>query len=266
MFRNYFKIALRKMGKHKGDTAINLVGLCVAFTCALLLFLSVFFEFSYDNFHKNESRIYHLYTNVSGKDGIRSATSTSVPMIPTLKATYPEVEYGCRYISKNGNIRYKDKQITQNLRLTDPDFFSMFSFPFVNGSAKSALNELSSLVLTSRSAKAIFGEEEAMGKTVQMQVGGEWKPFIVTGILENIPDNSSITFDMVGRFETDENYAANTAEWTNWNHSAYVQLKENVSPSDLVNKATPFYNQHFAEDIQNMKRDGIKPITGGAYM
>ena len=266
MFRNYFKIALRKMAKHKGDTAINLVGLCVAFTCALLLFLSVFFEFSYDNFHQKGSQIYHLYTTSSTKDGLRTATSIPVPMIPTLKETYPEIEYGCRYISTNGNIRYKDKQITQNLRLTDPDFFAMFSFPFINGSSQSALKELSSVVLTKKSADAVFGKEDPMGKTIQLQVGGEWKPFVVTGILENLPENSSIQFDMVGRFEIDPYYDANKAEWENWSHSGYVQLKENVSPAELSKKSTGFYNQYFDEYIQSMKRDGIKPLVDGAYM
>lgn len=260
------KIAWRNLGKHKGDTAINLVGLCVAFTCGLLLFLSVFFEFSYDGFHQTGSRIYHLYHNVSGKEGVNPSTSTPVPMIPTLKETYPEIEYASRYISTNGNLRYMEKQLTQKLRLTDPDFFRMFTFPFVQGSAQTALNDLSALVLTQGSAEAIFGREEALGKTVQLQVGNEWKPFTVTGIVKNIPENSSITFDLAIRFENSEVYDANRQSWESWNHSAYVQLKEGTSASALVQKSTAFYNQHFAEDIQNLRRDGIQPLAGGAYM
>src|SRR5215211_3829324 len=111
MFRNYLKIAWRNLGKHKGDTVINLVGLCVAFTCALLLFLSVFFEFSYDKFHTNAKQLYHLYTTVANKDGAENLTSSSIPMIPTLKETYPEIQYGCRYISTSGNVRYMEKQL-----------------------------------------------------------------------------------------------------------------------------------------------------------
>src|SRR5947209_801287 len=172
MLKNYFKIAWRNLRKHKGDTAINLIGLCVAFTCALLLFLSVYFEFSYDNFHKNGSQIYHLYTNVYAKDGARSNTAIPVPMIPTLKETYPEIKYACRYMSKNGNLRYGDKQLSQDLRITDPDFFQMFTFPFAKGSAQTALSDLNNIVLTQKSAAALFGKEEALGKTVQMQVGG----------------------------------------------------------------------------------------------
>jgi ABC-type antimicrobial peptide transport system permease subunit len=266
MFRNYIKIAWRNLGKHKGDTAINLLGLCVAFTCALLLFLSVYFEFSYDNFHQNKHRVFHLYHNISEAEGLNKSTSTPVPMIPALKAAYPEIQYASRYISRTGNVRYMEKTISQNLRTTDPDFFRMFTFPFIAGSPKTALNEVSSLVLTKKSADAIFGEEKPLGKIVQMKFGEEWRPFTVTGVVENVPENSSISFDMVARFENNEMYAENLVRWDNWNHSAYVQLKEGVSPEALIKKSPAFYNQYFAEDIQNMKRDGIKPLADGAYV
>jgi ABC-type antimicrobial peptide transport system permease subunit len=267
MFRNYFKIAWRNLGKHKGDTAINLVGLCVAFTCALLLFLSVFFEFSYDNFHKNGKQLYHVYTNVYRVEGVQKSTSIPIPMIPALKESYPEIQYASRYVSKNGNIRYMQKQLTQNLRITDPDFFRMFSFSFLKGSPQTALNDLNSLVLTKKSATAIFGkDEDPIGKIVQMQVGSEWKPFTVTGVTADIPENSSITFDMVGRFESDENYNAKKDDWESWNHSAYVQLKPGASPDALVKKAAPFFAQYFKEDYDGLKRDGAKPAADGSYI
>ena len=121
MLRNYLKIAWRNLGKHKGDTAINLLGLCVAFTCALLIFLSVFFEFSYDSFHQNSNRIFHVYTNAAGKEGVSKVTSAPIPLGPSLKQTYPEVAYASRYVSRTGNVRHLDKQMALNLRTTDPD-------------------------------------------------------------------------------------------------------------------------------------------------
>ncbi|HEU4903440.1 MAG TPA: ABC transporter permease [Flavisolibacter sp.] len=267
MFRNYLKIAWRNLGKHKGDTAINLIGLCVAFTAALLLFLSVYFEFSFDNFHRNGSQIYHLYTRVFRKDGANSNTAIPIPMAPTLKETYPEIQYASRYISTNGNVRYMEKQLIQNLRLTDPEFFRMFSFPFAEGSAQTALADLNSLVMTKKSAEALFGKnEKAVGKIVQIKIGDEWKPFTVTAIAENLPENSSISFDMAARFENAPIYADNKTEWENWNHSAYVQLKEGASPDALVKKTGSFFSQYFAEDIQNLKRDGVKPGPDGSYI
>lgn len=266
MFRNYFKIAWRNLGKHKGDTAINLVGLCVAFTCALLIFLSVFFEFSYDSFHRNGDDIYHVYTSVSSKDGANRMTSAPIPMAQTLKETYPEVQYASRYVSRTGNVRYMDKQLSLNLRTTDPDFFHMFTFPFAKGSAQTALTDLSSLVITESSAKALFNEAEPMGKTVQMKIGEEWLPFTITGVVKDIPEASSITFDLVSRFEINEFYNIDKANWDNWNHSFYVQLKPNTNPVELEQKAKPFFEQHLASFIQGAKRDGIKPLHGDTYM
>jgi ABC-type lipoprotein release transport system permease subunit len=266
MFRNYLKIAWRNLGKHKGDTAINLLGLCVAFTCALLLFLSVYFEFSYDSFHENRSRIFHIYNKVSTAEGLNESTPIPIPMVPALKATYPEVEYASRYISTSGNLRYMEKQLTQNLRLTDPDFFRMFSFRFVKGSPQTALAETNNLVLTQKAAAAIFGTEEALGKIVQMRMGDDWRPFTVSAVTEDIPDNSSINYDMVARFENASGYTQKATDWEDWNHSAYLQLREDISPDRLVQKSPAFYELHMAESIGNMKRDGIQQLAGGHYM
>jgi putative ABC transport system permease protein len=266
MFRNYLKIAWRNLGKHKGDAAINLVGLCVAFTSALLLFLSVYFEFSFDGFHRNAKKIYHVYTTVSDKDGAYTSTSLPVSMTPALKDAYPEIDSYARYITANGSVRYKDKALNLNLRLTDPDFLNMFSFPVIKGSKQGALADMNSVVLSKRSADAVFGQDEPVGKILEMQVGGRWKPFTVSAVTENAPENSSIVFDMLIRFENDENYTRNLTDWDSWNHSAYVQLKEGASAEALSKRATPFLAEHFAESITGLKRDGVPPNADGAYM
>ncbi|HEY1022664.1 MAG TPA: ABC transporter permease, partial [Flavisolibacter sp.] len=227
---------------------------------------SVLFEFSYDSFHENGKDIYHVYTKLSSKDGASSMTSAPVPMAQTLKETYPEVQYASRYVSRTGNVRFMDKQLSLNLRTTDPDFFRMFSFPFAKGSAQTALNDLSSLVITESSAKALFNDAEPMGKTVQMKIGDDWRPFTITGVVKDVPEASSITFDLVSRFEINEFYNTERTNWDNWNHSFYVQLKPNTNPAELEQKAKPFYEQHLAEFIQGAKRDGIKPLYGNTYM
>jgi hypothetical protein len=199
MFKNYLKIAYRNILKHKVDSAINLVGLCVAFTAALLIFLSVFFEFSYDNFHKNKNDIYHIYTKMYNTTGAEVSTAIPVPMTTTLKNNYPEVLYAARYLNKSGHVRYNDKQLNRDLRLTDPDFLKMFSFPLIKGDAATALNDLNNIVLSEKATEAIFGAEDGIGKTIELKSGEDWKPFIVSAIISNLPDNSSIQYDMLAR-------------------------------------------------------------------
>src|SRR3954464_16791 len=108
MFKNYFKIAIRNLSRHRGDTAINLVGLCVAFTAALMLFLSVFYEFSFDKFHKNGGNIYHLYFTTHTARQVEKSSSMPVPLLPTLQASYPEVRFGTRYVNGAGIIAYNN--------------------------------------------------------------------------------------------------------------------------------------------------------------
>src|SRR5215210_4831712 len=107
MFKSYLKIALRNLAKHKGDTFINLLGLCVAFTCALLLFLSVYYEFSYDRFHQNGSDIYHLYFNISNAKETETTANMPVPLAPSLKEAYPEIKYTARSANTSAVLRYK---------------------------------------------------------------------------------------------------------------------------------------------------------------
>ncbi len=210
MFKNYFKLAWRNLLKHKSESTINLVGLCVAFTCALLLFLSVYYEFSYDRFHQNRSSIHHLYFNINKAKEVETSSNMPVPLAPTLKETYPEIKYAARSSNSAGIIRYKDKKLNKNLKLTDPDFFSMFTFPFVEGNSISALNSINNVVLTENTANVIFSGENPIGKTIEIQRDGEWKPFMVSGVTDNPPENSSIYYDMVIRFENESEYQGNS--------------------------------------------------------
>src|ERR1700733_3940896 len=96
MFRNYLKTAWRNLWRHRTDSLINISGLCIAFTSALLLLLSVSYEFSYDRFHANAKDIYHLYFTTQRQNGAELNNAMPAPLIPSLKAAYPEVKYAVR--------------------------------------------------------------------------------------------------------------------------------------------------------------------------
>jgi putative ABC transport system permease protein len=266
MIQNYLKLAWRNLWKHKTDAAINFLGLCLAFACALLLFLSVYYEFSFDKFHKNARNIYHVYFANSTPKEVRTNAAMPVPLAPALLRAYPEIKYAVRYINSSGVVRYKGKKLNESLKLTDPDFFRMFSFPFAKGNTATALNGLNNVVLRESTAKAIFDQEDPMGKLIEIQVDGEWKPFTVTGVTEDLPDNSSIAYDAVIRFEQDGEYASNTSRWDNWNHDVYLQLQDGVKASDLEKKTASLISANFQEDIDHLKRDGALPFPDGSYM
>ena len=265
MLKNYFKTAWRNLLKHKTDSSINIIGLCVAFTCALLLFLSVYFEFSFDAFHKNADNIYKLYYNVSRPKEVESGTSMPVPLTPALKQSVPEVKYVARYINSGAVVRYKDKKLSQNLKYTDADFFSMFSFAILKGNTANALRDLNNVAVRSGAAKAIFGEEDPVGKTIEMQIGEEWKPFLVSAVIADFPDNSSIAYDLVVRFENIPEYVQMADRWDSFNHEVYVQLRDGVNAAVFPKKTQPLISRALAEDIENLKRDGAAPLKDGSY-
>src|ERR1700759_2351435 len=113
MFLHYLKIAGRNLWKHKTDSTINIVGLCIAFTSALLLLLRLAYESSYDRFNPQAEHIYKLYWQRQSPGGTVLNTSMPAPLMPALKASYPDIRYAPRLVSGGAPFRYKDKTVSQ---------------------------------------------------------------------------------------------------------------------------------------------------------
>jgi putative ABC transport system permease protein len=267
MFRNYLKTALRNLLKHRADSAINLVGLCVAFTSALLLFLSVQYEFSYDSFHVNRARLFHAYIVQQRPGQVEQSSSLPAPFPPTLKADYPEVEYATRS-STDGNwpMEYGDRKLSLQARYVDPDFLRMFSFPLLAGDAATVLAQPTGVVLRAGAAKALFGSADPVGKTIRILPSTEWRSYTVTGVVADPPANSSLQFDVLVRFEQRPDYATIATSWDSWNNQAYVQLREGVDGAAFGQKTAPFMARYFASSIERLRRDGAVPDATGALM
>ncbi|MBC7893061.1 MAG: ABC transporter permease, partial [Sphingobacteriaceae bacterium] len=261
MFRNYLKIALRTLWKHKSHTLINVLGLSLAFCCGLLLFLTAIHELSYDSFHANRDQIFKVY-NQTGPD--QTATPMPAPLTPALRREYPgEISHLARVVDGGGYLRAGSKELEKNVRFVDADFFRMFSFPFKKGSAETALEDLSGVVLTEHVAKELFGETEAMGQSISLREGDTWKPFVVSGVVADFPDNSSIRFDILARFEANPNYQASKDKWDNAYHILFLELAPNVTQAAFEQRLRPFVKKQFAGDLANLKRDGIAPDERG---
>ena len=190
----------------------------------LLIMTWVRNELSYDRFHEKKDRLFMILSR-SGDGPTWNSTTYALP--PALKAGYPEVEDYARVwpwhdsLVRYGDVCFEEHEIT----LTDPGFFRMFSFPFVRGNPETALAEKNSLVLTQETARRYFGEENPLGKTLYFSNPGQ--DFTVTGVVRDVPPNSSLQFDMVTRVEWlgEERLA----RWTEYVTYAYVQLRTGVS-------------------------------------
>src|SRR5438552_3434939 len=131
MLRNYFLVAWKNLRKHRLNAGINILGLSVAFTCSILLFLMVHREFSFDRFHKNKASLYEVYSLSHAPEGDEKGTAMSYPVAPTLRSEVPGIIKATGLMDVGNLIRYKDKEVEKSIRVVDNDFFSMFSFPAV---------------------------------------------------------------------------------------------------------------------------------------
>ncbi|NIR52883.1 FtsX-like permease family protein, partial [candidate division KSB1 bacterium] len=238
MFKNYFRITLRNLLKFKGYALINISGLAIGMACFILISLWVFDELSYDEFHQEKHRIFRVNT-ISPDYGL--VTSSSLRLGPTMMDAYPEVENYTRvWPWARSLVKYKNRVFDeQNIYLADSSFFAIFSFPFIKGKPETALTERYSVVLTKAAAERYFGDEEPLGKMVFSREFD--RNFRVTGVIENVPKNSTLRFDLMARVDLMPRQRMESWEYTGY---TYLLLQENVHKQDFNHKIRGFYSQY----------------------
>lgn len=264
MLKNYFKIALRNLWKNKSYTSINIVGLSIAFGCSILLFLTAWFEFTFDDFQANKDRIFKVYFKINQPDKVHYQGNLPTPLTPALKTDFnAEIKYATRIVGGGAQIVQGDKTIDESVRYVDADFLKMFSFKMLKGNPASALNDLKSVVLNQEVAEKIFGTVDPIGKTLKMNFGGRFEGFVVTGVMEKAPKNSSIENEMLVRFENNPEYKETKDQWNSNYHDAYVQLADKVDYESFEKRIKPSTEKYFKGDIEQLKKEGAKPDDRG---
>lgn len=264
MLRNYFKIALRNLWKNKAYTSINVIGLSVAFGCAILLFLTAYFEFTYDDFQANKDRIYKAYFKISRPEKIDYQANLSTPFTPALVADFrTDIKYATRIVNGGVQIIQGEKTIDEDVDYVDADFLKMFSFKMLKGNADVALKDLRSVVLNEEVAQKIFDKADPLGKTINLNFGGRIESFVVTGVMEKAPKNSSIDNQMLMRFENNPEYQQTKDRWDSDYHDVYVQLADKVDQLTFEKHLQAFTQKYYKGNIEQLKKDGAKPDERG---
>lgn len=266
MFTNYLKIAWRSLLKNKSFTFLNIIGLSIAFGVAILLSMASLFELSYDNFHEYADDVYKIYHSEQNPDGIETTETNAIPFAPALQEDVPGIHKISRYLDDEVLLFYQDKELVIDINWVDPDFFTMFSFPIIEGNIKTPLKKENSIVITQKMATIIFGSTNVIGKTVDFLINGKKQPFTVTGLAKDIPANSSIEFEAVGNFINNPRYEKLKNRWDHSNHEVYIQLQEGVQASQFEKNTRAFTNIRFKDNIEDTKRDGALPDKNGQYI
>lgn len=259
MIQNFFKVAFRNLLRNKGFSAINITGLAIGMASAILILLWIQNEVSYDQFHANKDRIYEAWNRASF-DGKRWCWNTTPKILArTLEHDLPEVERAVR-VNWNSNFLFTvgDKKVMKSGSMVDTGFLQMFSFPMIKGNPQTALNDMHSVVLTEKTAKALFGNQDPMGKIIKLENKDN---FTVTGVLKDLPNNTRFDFEyllpwsyLVSRQEDDSN-------WGNNSTRTYVMLKKNARYATVEPKIKVL-KQHYDEEARKDKWEMfIYPIS-----
>jgi len=228
MLRNYYLTAVRNLLKHKSYFFLNMSGLAIGIASFIFIILFVINELSYDRFHDRAEDIYriHVRGQMMGQDLDMAVTAS--PMWKALKDEYPEVEHVTR-VKESGAwfIGNADQKFNEDgVLFADSTFFDVFDFKLIEGDPKTALTKPRSIILTESYAKKYFGDEPAFGKRITVEQDTIF--YEVTGIIQDIPENSHIKFDMLGSHVTYKVWDNN--QWVSHNDYTYVKLNENADP------------------------------------
>lgn len=251
MIKNYFKTAWRNLWKNKTFSAINIFGLSIGIAAFLLIINYLRFEYSYDDAHINKERIFRVPMVIAEKGGKEQSFAFTYPAVaPALKKDFPEIEETARFRRRGGIVKQGDLKIIEagSIYYADPSLFNIFSFRFVKGNAATAFTELNDAVITAETAKKYFGDVDPIGKALNF--GNE--DYIVKAVLEDIPANSHISFNILlnyNKYIQLTNGRANTS-WGWSDFYTYVLLKPGTDAKTLEKKLGAFAQQYMGDDMK----------------
>ncbi len=250
MIKNFLLIALRNLKKDFWYSLLNILGLTMGITFSLFLIFYIKDELSFDKHNQKASRIYRINSYIHEKDKNTDWALTQLPMGPTLKRDYPEVEEMVRFINRERTLFKKGDNNFYETKIyyADSTIFKVFSHQFVEGSAATALNEPFSIVISKTLAEKYFGKKtSAIGKTLSTV----YDVYKVTGVIEDVPKNSHIRFDMLISMSTFLRANQNQGGQDNWGSFfvyTYVLLKPGAHPQAVNKKLADVYKK-FVEPV-----------------
>jgi len=267
MLKNYLKIALRIIQRHKGFSFIKISGLAIGMACCILILLLVRYELSFDDFHENKDRIYRVLSELELTHGTEIVPITALPLAPAIKSDLQEVTCVTRIAGGYRRLfGIGDRKFYEELNYADSDVFDIFTFPLILGNPKTALVEPFSMVISEEIAEKHFGKKNPVGKTITIQ---NYQDYKITGVMRNVPGNSHLRFDILVSFSSRNNEERVKGNyWDRFsNDYTYVLLAEGTSQKELENSLPSLVAKHIPveEDRYNLHLQPLKSIHFSTY-
>jgi putative ABC transport system permease protein len=277
MFKNFVKVMFRSLTKNKAYSFLNIFGLSIGITCAALIFLWVEDEVSFDAVHVKKGRLYIARENQKYDTYVFTHQSTPGVMGPAVQAEIPGIANVCRASESTSSLlySYNNKPVLAGTLYAEPSLFNMFTLPFTEGNAVSAFTQLHSVVITQKTAVKFFGtDKNVLGKNIRVD---NKQDYTVTGVLKDIPANSSVQFECVMPFQVYWDRSPWLKSWGNNSLTTYIELKPGVNPKNVNKQLYGFIQKREPQNLGHVFlfamtdwhlydafKDGVK--TGGGQI
>ncbi len=249
MLKNYLTVAFRNLTKHKFYSFLNIVGLSVGLCSFILITQYVKDELSYDQYNEDLEQIYRMDFDGTINGNRFNTALASAPAAKTMLADYPEVEDAFRFRTtgnwfikrENSDASFKEEKAI----FADANFFSFFSIPLLNGDPATCLEKPNTLVLSENLAKKIFGNDNPVGQTLTLDNTDKYE---VTGVFQNIPNNSHFHYEMMLSMESREE--SKSTFWMSFNFNTYLKLTPGTDPASLEAKFPDLIVKYIGPEIE----------------
>jgi len=261
MFKNIYKIVLRNMWRYKGYTLLNIFGMAIGLAAIVWGFQTYRYSFSFDNFHKDQENVYRAMTFQSGANSVRGIFPMAA--VKQAQSEFAGIAEAVRYDGRGLNVKYdKNDPFAEQAHFTDPAFFDLFNFPVVAGSNN--ITDINSVLITEAIAKKYFGKQDPLGRSLIFYSGEKYAmPLTVTGVLKDIPMNSSMRFGFITNFENflkGDGSKIAPDDWTWMVDAAFFRIP-NKADASLIVKSLNKYVAVQNKARQDWKASGFKLVS-----
>ena len=252
MIKSFIRTAFRSLQKNKAFSFLNIFGLAIGIACASLIFLWVEDEVNFDSNNVKKDRLYLAKENQQYDTYVFTHSSTPGVMGPEVKETLPGIANTCRTSEGETSLLFSqgDKSVFASGKYADPSIFSMFTLPFVEGNAQTALKQYRSLVITEKAAKKFFGDEKNLvGKTIKVD---NKLNYTISAVIKDLPANSTLQFEWLMPFQIHWDDSPYIHYWGNNNTTTYVELKPGASFATVNSQMLNYIQRHEPKGIGHM--------------
>ncbi|HEY5969606.1 MAG TPA: ABC transporter permease [Chitinophagaceae bacterium] len=266
MIKHYFKIVLRNLWRNKTYSFINIFGLTLGLICFLLIALYVFDELTYDSFHTNANNTYRVVeTRISPEGKESKVAAVGYKIAEQSPVSIPEVKKAARFTAL-GRTNVSDPAVTntfyESFSVANPEYLQVFDFKLIEGNRTTALTAPRSVILTEETAKKIFGVSSVVGRTLKTDTDS--LPYTITGILQNFPSNSHISFNLLFSESSISNQRYKdfiSADWNSNNYTTYLMLDKEADAEKATQKLSQLIAANRNSNSKVKSSFSLQPLT-----